>query len=572
MYTKLLKSLKHNKLFKNIKEEDLNLPLGIDNFIFKTAGDVIYREGDSAETIFLLVSGEIRVVKERLLGTVKKIIKKSGDFLGEEDFLENMPHTSTAYVSKDCCLFVLNREQFEILTKKFENIHENISQYIMELETEESTVTSLEKMESEIRDAGFVKEGDFDFIIYNNYTNKVQDPATNLKESKELTDEQMSFVWEEVHSFDNKVKPDEIFKSILDSAMRLTHSEEGILYSVNEEKDEIRSRVFSKEGSSEICLKIGEGIAGLVAQSKELINIVNVQNDYRFNQYYDGMKGLQIRNLICSPIVKKSEEVLGVFYLVNCRYGNFNRIDEKLLEELSPFVIQAFEKVSVIENIVQQERSSLLSKMGNFLVQEIKKPILVNKRYSEYMKTKNPSAEIDHVLDMQIEHLDYINDLIQSTSDYTQGKSSLQFETCRLNQTLQEILSKLESGITRRNCQLETRLDRDTTIRLDKKGFLIACYHILRNACDAMNDNNKIVISTKLSFSEVAISFKDYGFGIPADYIGKIFDPFVSFNKKEGTGLGLSVVRNIIVNHGGRIEVESNNGEGAKFIMILPIV
>ena len=151
MYTKLLKSLKHNKLFKNIKEEDLNLPLGIDNFIFKTAGDVIYREGDSAETIFLLVSGEIRVVKERLLGTVKKIIKKSGDFLGEEDFLENMPHTSTAYVSKDCCLFVLNREQFEMLTKKFKNIHENISQYIMELETEESTVTSLEKMESEIR-------------------------------------------------------------------------------------------------------------------------------------------------------------------------------------------------------------------------------------------------------------------------------------------------------------------------------------------------------------------------------------------------------------------------------------
>ena len=61
MYTKLLKSLKHNKLFKNIKEEDLNLPLGIDNFIFKTAGDVIYREGDSAETIFLLVSGEIRI-------------------------------------------------------------------------------------------------------------------------------------------------------------------------------------------------------------------------------------------------------------------------------------------------------------------------------------------------------------------------------------------------------------------------------------------------------------------------------------------------------------------------------
>jgi signal transduction histidine kinase len=481
-----------------------------------------------------------------------------------------MPHTSTAYVNKDCCLFVLNRKQFDLLTKKFENIHENISQYSMELETEESPVTSLEKMESEIRDAGFVKEGDFDFIIYNNLTNKDPDTSTNLKESKELTDEQISFVWEEVHSFDNKVKPDEIFKSILDSAIRLVHSEEGILYLVDEQKNEVRSRVISKEGCGEICIKIGEGIAGLVAQSKELINIVNVQNDYRFNQYYDSINNLQIRNLICSPILKNSKEVLGVFYLVNCRFGNFNSIDEKLLVELSPFVIQAFEKVSAIENIVQQERNSLLSKMGNFLIQEIKKPILVNVRYSEYMKTKNPPAEIDRVLDLQIEHLNYINDLIQFTSEYTQGKSSLLLETCKLNQTLQEILSKLESGITRRSCQLETKFDSDTIVRLDKKGFSVACFHILRNACDAMQDNGKIVVSTKLSFSEVAVSFQDCGSGIPAEYIDKIFDPFVSINRKDGTGLGLSVVSNIIVNHGGRVEVESNHDEGTKFIIILP--
>ena len=572
MHTKILNSIKHNKLFKNIKEEDLNLSLGIDNLIFKLAGEVIYKEGDPAETIFLILSGEIKIVKERLLGTVKKIVKKSGDFFGEEDFLENMPRTSIASVNKDCSLFVLNRVKFDFLAKKTEKLKENVSLYSGEKEPIESPGLDNEKAESEIRDAGFVNESDLDFILNENDSAKELENSADLNVTLDLSEEQMNLIWQEVHSINSKVESDEILKAILESAKRLTHSEEGIFYLMYKEKNEIRSKVFRGEDGSEIRLKMGEGIAGIAAQNNEIININDVQNEARFNQYYDGISGVQIKNLLCLPISDVKGEVKALFYLVNCRYGNYNKIDEKLLLEFTPFVIQALEKAFALDSIIADERNSLLSKMSNFLIQEIKKPILVSKRYSEHMKTKNPPPEIDRALDMQLEHLNYINDLIQSTSDYADKKSSLQLETCKLNQALQEILGKLESGITIRNCQLETKFDRDTNVQLDKRGFQIACFHLLRNACDAMQDNGKITVSTKLSFSEVAISFKDSGPGIHPEIRDKIFNPFYSVDRKEGTGLGLSIVRNIIENHGGKIDVEGNYDEGTEFIIILPTV
>jgi signal transduction histidine kinase len=571
MYTKLLKSLKHNKLFKNIKEEDLNLPFGIDNLIFKLAGEVVYKEGDPAETIFLIIDGEVKIVKERLLGTIKKIIKTSYDFFGEEDFLENMPRTSTAKLNKDCSFFVLNRTEFELLSKNYEKLKENVYLYSKEDESVPNTLEN-ERVESGIRDAGFVKESDLDFILNENGGNNELDSAANSNREHDLTEEQMNLIWQEVYSINNKVESNDILKAILDSAKRLTHSEEGIFYLMHKDRNEIRSKVFAGDNGNEIRLKIGEGIAGTAALKKEIININDVQNDAGYNQYYDGISGVQIRNLLCSPVLEDNGDVKALFYLVNCRYGDYNKIDEKLLLEYTPFAIQAMEKAESLDNIIAGERKTLLSKMSNFLIQEIKKPILVSRRYSEHMKTKNPSVEIDRALDMQLEHLNYINDLIQSASDYADRKSSLQLETCKLNQVLQEILSKLESGITIRNCQLETKLDRDTNIQLDKKGFYIACFHLVRNACDAMQDNGKITVTTKLSFSEVAISFKDSGPGISPEIRDKVFDPFVTFNRKEGTGLGLSIVQNIIENHGGRVNIEGSYGEGAEFVITLPTI
>jgi hypothetical protein len=96
--------------------------------------------------------------------------------------------------------------------------------------------------------------------------------------------------------------------------------------------------------------------------------------------------------------------------------------------------------------------------------------------------------------------------------------------------------------------------------------------NLLMNACDVLDENGTITIKTRRSEQGVRLEFGDNGPGIPEEIRGRLFDPF--FTTKEvgrGTGLGLSLSHGIIERHRGRIAVSSEPGEGASFVIDLPL-
>ena len=101
--------------------------------------------------------------------------------------------------------------------------------------------------------------------------------------------------------------------------------------------------------------------------------------------------------------------------------------------------------------------------------------------------------------------------------------------------------------------------------------------NLLLNAMHSMSEGGEIYISTSAEDEHILISVKDSGCGIAADIIDKIFDPFFStkgvWGKSEisGTGLGLSVCRNIVHDLAGTIDVVSEEGHGAEFTVRLPV-
>jgi signal transduction histidine kinase len=96
--------------------------------------------------------------------------------------------------------------------------------------------------------------------------------------------------------------------------------------------------------------------------------------------------------------------------------------------------------------------------------------------------------------------------------------------------------------------------------------------NLLMNACDAMNDQGRITIRTRPSPTGVRLEFSDDGPGIPENVRSRIFDPFFTTKPVgEGTGLGLSLSHGIVERHGGRIQVESEPGEGTTFAIDLPL-
>jgi signal transduction histidine kinase len=96
--------------------------------------------------------------------------------------------------------------------------------------------------------------------------------------------------------------------------------------------------------------------------------------------------------------------------------------------------------------------------------------------------------------------------------------------------------------------------------------------NLIKNAIEAM-DNEKqpaIRIYVKRILHQVSIEVNNSGPAIPPDILEKIFVPFYS-TKPEGSGIGLSLSRQIISNHGGQIAVESEEGKGTTFRIVLPV-
>ncbi|MFP3868429.1 MAG: two-component system sensor histidine kinase NtrB [Desulfobacteraceae bacterium] len=98
--------------------------------------------------------------------------------------------------------------------------------------------------------------------------------------------------------------------------------------------------------------------------------------------------------------------------------------------------------------------------------------------------------------------------------------------------------------------------------------------NLLVNACEAMGDGGLITITETEDFVETSgpvmiIQVSDNGPGIPESIQDKVFQPFYS-SKEEGTGLGLSIAARIIQEHGGWIDLKSQEGQGTTIIINLP--
>jgi signal transduction histidine kinase len=96
--------------------------------------------------------------------------------------------------------------------------------------------------------------------------------------------------------------------------------------------------------------------------------------------------------------------------------------------------------------------------------------------------------------------------------------------------------------------------------------------NLLQNACEAAPaELGKVQIVARVVDSHVEISVTDNGSGIAPSIREDLFQPFVTYGKEKGTGLGLAVVQKIARDHGGEVRVEATGNAGTTFKLILPL-
>ncbi len=360
--------------------------------------------------------------------------------------------------------------------------------------------------------------------------------------------------------------------SITEALIELFDAQIIRIFLVDRNSNELWSLPFMESSDEIKKVKIGEGLIGSSAASGEIINIVDPVRDVRFLPQVDSIEKFETENQLLFPILDKDRNVVSVIQMLNSGKGEFSKNDELLLSQISNDISVSIINSMKFNSASKVDNLSHLNKFSNFLIDDIKTSLALIKRYSSFIKKKSEVKEVNQVSDFITEQADSIIKYSDIIHDFVNEQSSLKKNVMKLNQALDVILEMLADYVESRNVKLFKRFNADVSVNIDSIAFFHVFFQLAKNACGAMPEGGNIYITTEAQTNSVIIEFKDTGKGIDENIMGKIFEPFVSFEKEEKAGLGLAIVYKIIKDHGGEIKVGAPLTEGAAFIISLPIL
>ena len=191
--------------------------------------------------------------------------------------------------------------------------------------------------------------------------------------------------------------------------------------------------------------------------------------------------------------------------------------------------------------------------------------------YAEQIDAPYTLANLEGLLVRSRDGLKRIQQIVHDLRHISRG-GDRDWHQVDLNQGIESILNLLRIRATRKKVLIETDLDRLPELQCSPARIHQVVMNLVHNAIDACPENGRVILRTRAAGPNVEIHVFDNGEGIPRENLGKIFDPF--FTTKDpgkGTGLGLSICHAVVQEHGGRIEVQSEPGQGSHFTVFLPL-
>ena len=144
-------------------------------------------------------------------------------------------------------------------------------------------------------------------------------------------------------------------------------------------------------------------------------------------------------------------------------------------------------------------------------------------------------------------------------------------QATQLNDLIRDTLKTLEPELVSREVKINLQLNEDLPeLPLDPDQIRQALFNLIKNAYQAVPaSGGEITIASTLNEHEILVRIADSGNGISPEVLGSLFEPY-STTKAEGTGLGLLIVRRILREHGGEIEIQSDEGQGTQVTLHFP--
>jgi signal transduction histidine kinase len=206
------------------------------------------------------------------------------------------------------------------------------------------------------------------------------------------------------------------------------------------------------------------------------------------------------------------------------------------------------------------------------LAHEIGTPMGVIQGHAKLLEAKLSDEQAQWRLRTIQEQIARISKIIQSLLNMARPSRSARGPV-QLAPLLDETLAFVREKLARRGISAQASYAEAGSVRADRERLQQVFLNLFLNAADAMPDGGVLGVTlAPRGEREVAVEVADTGCGIAETDLEHVFDPFFTTKTAgEGNGLGLSVVRGIVIEHGGAITVESRLGQGTRFRVVLPL-
>jgi len=222
-------------------------------------------------------------------------------------------------------------------------------------------------------------------------------------------------------------------------------------------------------------------------------------------------------------------------------------------------------------------RLASVGEMASGIAHEINNPLTSVIGYAELlMQTKNIPQDAKEGVEVIHEGAERVAGIVKRLLTFAR-RTTAEKEYVSINDIIATTLALQDYELETGNIKVDLQLDPDLPVTVASSGQLQQVFlNLIINAkteMESAHGKGQLSIKTERLDDTIRISFKDDGPGIRKENLDRIFDPFFTTREVgQGTGLGLSVCHGIVIDHGGRIYVESKPGKGATFVVELPIV
>ncbi len=225
------------------------------------------------------------------------------------------------------------------------------------------------------------------------------------------------------------------------------------------------------------------------------------------------------------------------------------------------------------DELLESERLATIGRMASSISHDLRHSLAAIVANAEFLCESRLSSEQREELYQEVRAaVNQMTDLIDSLLEFSRTRESLRPSYGSLGEAVNRVAQVVRSHPEFHHVAVTVHQEGNSSGWFDVKKMERVFYNLLINACEAVPaGRGRVQVDLRGAPEGVEVRVSDNGEGIPFAIRGKLFEPFVSEGKENGTGLGLTVVHKIVQDHGGDVTVEKTSDAGTVFRLWLPL-